>query len=206
MSIDRIKIEEAIELCRKFLQQVSATLHQLQSMIGKLFHVSKCTLGARAFLLRLLDFLRQAWGGGGISEGYGFYSIEYPDYIRQWGFCIASLECLNLLFAIRIWAQAWKGLNVLYWDNMATVCATSSARAEDPLIRGALRELWWWSATGDFQLTVRHKPGSEMSVPDMISRAHVNEAGKQKFAEFLTETKEQQILVDSTRLMPPIPL
>ena len=130
-------------------------------------------------------------GGGGVCWGSGFYSLEYPDYIRDLTLSISSLECLNLLFAVRIWATAWSRAHVLiYCDNMATVCAAGSARAEDLIITGALRELWWIAATRDIQIAVRHKPVAQMLVPDMLSRAGLDKAGAEKFRNFLDSTDE----------------
>ena len=179
MAIDRSKIREAVDLCRAFMQTDRVTLHQLQKLTGKLFHVSKCTCGARAFLARIFDLLRLAereqivtvstgaradvaWfvayleefngvtamkpriaqfvaevdscleGGGGIAKGQGYYTICYPAYITDKKLSISSLECLNLLFAMRLWAGVWQGTHVIiFCDNMAMVCATGSARAED---------------------------------------------------------------------------
>ena len=95
---------------------------------------------------------------------------------------------------------------MIFCDNMATVCATGSARAEDPLIRGALGELWWWSSTRDIQLAVRHKQGVNMEVPDMLSRAYVSKAGWEKFKAFKAASSEEEIHVADNVLKPPISL
>ena len=146
-------------------------------------------------------------GAGGISKGQGFYAVKYPDYIARLGLSISSLECLNLLFAVCIWGDSWQGTNVLlFCNNMAIVCAVGSARAEDPLIRGAVRELWWWSATRDFELTVRHRPGAEMEMPDMLSWAYNDSMGRRKFDKFIKNTVEKEIVVGDHILMPPLPL
>ena len=62
-----------------------------------------------------------------------------------------------------------------------TMCAAGLARAEDPLIRGALRELWWIAATKDVQISIKHKPGAEMQTPDMLSRAYLDQEGAHNF-------------------------
>ena len=74
------------------------------------------------------------------------------------------------------------------------------------MIREALRELWWWLATRDFELTVRHKPGLEMTIPDMLSRAHNDVVGNKKFREFKEKTTEKEIQLESRSLMPTMPL
>ena len=60
MSIDPARIQEAVDLCFAILQRQSTTLKELQSLVGKLMHVSKCCPPARHFTARILDLLRAA--------------------------------------------------------------------------------------------------------------------------------------------------
>ena len=252
MAIDRERIEEALILCVKFLESNRVTLHQMQKLMGKLYHASKCTVSSRAFLARMLDLLRaasraqvvkitrdarmdaawllaflQVFNGktmikathaqvvahidsclkeaGSICEGMGYYRLEYPDYLVGMSLPIASLECFNLLVAIRLWIEQWSGLHVLlFCDNMATVAASNSAHAEDSLLQGALREVWWLAAAHDVQLTIRHKPGVDMVVPDMLSRVGISRSHRAMYDEFVNVTDESRLLVPINLLVPPI--
>ena len=142
-------------------------------------------------------------GAGGISQGQGFYSTKFLRYLTDLGLSILSLECLNLLFAVRLWVDSKSGANVLlFCDNMATVCAVGSARAEDPLIRGGLTPSYGGGRLPETELTVRHKPGLEMTIPDILSRAHNDVVGNNKFREFNEKTTEKEIQLDSRILMP----
>ena len=146
-------------------------------------------------------------GGGGYCEGYGFYAIKYPEYLTDCGFSISSLECLNVLFALRLWAPAWSGKHVLiFCDNAATVSAANSCRAEDPLIRAVLREFWWLSAVWDVQLAIRHKPGKEMETADLLSRAYLSPNHHRRFEEFCRDSSECRLNVNSGFLSPPLHL
>ena len=49
ISIDRERIDEAIEACRKFLNSVTITRKSLEKFLGRIFHAIKCTEGARRF-------------------------------------------------------------------------------------------------------------------------------------------------------------
>ena len=60
MAIDQARIREALDLCLGFMQAVDISLRELQVLVGKLCHVSKCSAPARRFTARLLDLLRQA--------------------------------------------------------------------------------------------------------------------------------------------------
>ena len=79
--------------------------------------------------------------------------------IRELELPISSIECFNLLVALRLWGDEWRGSTVLLFsDNWATVCAMESGRAQDPLIRAMMREAWMVAAVGDSDLVVRHLP------------------------------------------------
>ena len=146
-------------------------------------------------------------GGGGECAVLGFYAVEYPEYIQVLGLAIASLECFNLLMALRLWARAWAGKHVkVFCDNWATVCSLGSCKAEDPIIRAALREVWMITAREDIQLSVEHRPGAEMVVADMLSRAHLSREGAQKLSEYQKGSGETRLQVRSSVLMPPIAL
>ena len=60
MSIDPARIAEAVTLCMAFLRKQHTSLKELQSLVGKLMHVSKCCPPARRFTARILDLLRAA--------------------------------------------------------------------------------------------------------------------------------------------------
>ena len=135
----------------------------------------------------------------------GFYTQDYPESIKKWGFSINALECFNTLLAIRLWVREWSGVTVLIFvDNWATVCALNSGRVQDPLMRGCLREAWWLTAMLDINLVVRHKPGTEMETADTLSRAGLSEAYEKKFAKFVAETSEVQKYLPWEMLQPPL--
>ena len=60
MAIDQERIDEARCLCAEFLRRDFITLREIQSLVGKIFHVPKCASPARRFCSRLLDLLRAA--------------------------------------------------------------------------------------------------------------------------------------------------
>ena len=60
MTIPEEKLQEIRVLLNEWLSYDSCTLKQLQSLIGKLQHVSCCIRGGRIFINRLLNTLREA--------------------------------------------------------------------------------------------------------------------------------------------------
>ena len=146
-------------------------------------------------------------GGGGICDGMGYYKQTYPEAITKCQFSINALECLNTLIAIRLWCKEWSGLTVLIFvDNWATVCALNSGRAQDVLMRGALREVWWIAALSDINIKVRHKPGVEMHIADTLSRAEFSKMYTNRYEEFARNTKEVERRVPWNMLGPPLPI
>ena len=57
MAIDPAKVEEACLFCLDLLSTSSIPVRKFQKFLGKLFHTTKCTTGARTFFNRLLDAL-----------------------------------------------------------------------------------------------------------------------------------------------------
>ena len=74
----------------------------------------------------------------------------------------------------------------------------NSAKVEDPLLQGAVREAWWWAATEDVQITV------QMIIPDMLSRASFSGTQSDMFDHFVESTDEVRLIVPVSALKPPM--
>ena len=254
MSIDPIRIAEALEMCHQFMRADTVTYKHMQTFLGKVFHVIKCSPPARRFTARLLDLFRSmsrageatisyqakldtAWmlaflpafngvtlikaetadhvaqvdacpvGAGGICDGHGFYRLAFPEGILQCHFAIAALECFNVLVACRLWCKEWAGKRILLLsDNWATVCAANSGSAVDPLIRAAIREIWWLSAVHDVDLVIRHRPGAELVTADALSRAELSREHEERLRVILANSNELERNIPMELLSPPLPI
>ena len=146
-------------------------------------------------------------GIGGAWWGKHTYGVQLPDYIRKLGLGISSIECWNLLVAVRLLSAEWSGKTVLlFTDNWATACAVESGRAEDPLIRGALRELWYWAVTRDVDIVVRHIPGQSMGVVDALSRRAFDVGAANRVHEFMQGAVESECKLCAVLQRPPLAL
>ena len=146
-------------------------------------------------------------GAGGVWWGKHTYGVQLPEYITQLNLSISSLECWNLLVAVRLWSALWTGKTVLiFTDNWATACAIESGRADDPLIRGALREMWYWAATRDIDVVVRHIPGESMGVVDALSRRSFDSNAADRVKQFMQVAVETECRLCDVLLAPPLPL
>ena len=72
ISIPANKIAEIMALVRTWQGRSCATKHQLQSLLGKLHHVSKCVKPARLFVSRMLDTLRSVPDRGRVALNADF--------------------------------------------------------------------------------------------------------------------------------------
>ena len=144
-------------------------------------------------------------GGGGYCHQLGYYHMQYPPSITICDFSIASLECFNLLVAVRLWIVQWTGLiTLLFSDNWAVVCALQSGRANDPLIQACIREIWWLAATNDVELVVRHRPGAELQTADTLSRICTRSTSRFTDNAFLETLSVPPFEVCPRHLAPPL--
>ena len=97
LSIPPAKVNEILQLLRKWQCKTTATKHQLQSLLGKLHHISKCVRPARLFVGRMLDTLRQA-----PETGYTHLSTEFQKDVSWF---------LNFL-------PAYNGVNMMHYANI----------------------------------------------------------------------------------------
>ena len=143
-------------------------------------------------------------GLGGVWWGEQFYRVPLPESIKGLGLPISSIECYNLLVALRLWVSSWRALTVLIFsDNWATVCAMQLGRAQDSLISSVMREAWLLAALGDVELVIRHLPGADMGVADALSRESFSEEAGVLFERFRAEAREVEVGVSRQVLSPP---
>ena len=93
---------------------------------------------------------------------------------------------------------------LIFTDNWSTACALESGRVDDPVIRGALREIWLWAAVGDVDVVVRHMPGECMGVVDALNRQGFDQRARSKVEVFTTRAVGKRVGVPDDMLRPPI--
>ena len=86
LEMPEYKIKQTLGLVKSWLTKTSASKRELQSLLGKLFHISKCVKNARLFVGRMLTTLRQAPDSGHIKLDTEFkkdlkwFHIFLPQY------------------------------------------------------------------------------------------------------------------------------
>jgi hypothetical protein len=91
MSIPPGVLEDTRLLVVKWLHKQRATRHELQQVLGKLFHSGKCCAAARLFVGRMLETLRAAPPQGTIhlSQGFKLDLKWFADFLPSFnGICL----------------------------------------------------------------------------------------------------------------------
>ena len=97
------------------------------------------------------------------------YFCEIPEYFRLVG-SIVHFEAVNILVAVRMWAQKFKDKNIFIWcDNWAVVNAFNNNKIRDTLLMASVRSVWLYTAMFNIHLKVQHIRGKENQYADILS-------------------------------------
>ena len=97
------------------------------------------------------------------------YALPLPASFTQ--FHITQLEMLNVIVALKVWANVWQDKKItLYCDNMAVVEVVTTGKTRDPFLATCARNIWLLTAIFNIQLQVLHVPGKANVTADLLSR------------------------------------
>ena len=134
--------------------------------------------------------------GCGAICGTKYYGREFPEFVISLEHPIAHLELLNIVVAVKLWADSWGGHRVrIDCDNMNSVLALQTGRARDPFMQHCAREIYLYCARFDIDLLVSHAPGAAMQRADALSREHLS-------ARYRAMVDEDRALKSATRVNP----
>lgn len=112
------------------------------------------------------------YAGGGVGVGR-YYTLNYTDAHRQTYPSIVHLEAINLLVLYRTMADFISDpatLVVIYTDNLGLRYALETGKTKDGILASCAREMWLMAAAHNHQVTIRHKPGTDLVLADALSR------------------------------------
>ena len=141
--------------------------------------------------------------GCGAYNGSQFYSERFPDDLLAVQHSIAHLELLNIVVAVRTWAELWAHQRVaVQCDNMNACLAVRSGRTRDRFMQACVRELFHLSTVHDLELQVTHCPGVTLQRADALSRAHTGQVYADRVAADvgLRRARQVRIAVDTFRV------
>ena len=86
---------------------------------------------------------------------------------------IVHLEMLNLVIALKLWAQDWAHSAVkFYCDNLAVVQVVRTGKIRDNMLALCLRNIWLITASYDIDLHIDHIQGQANKIADLLSRIY----------------------------------
>ena len=107
----------------------------------------------------------------GLGGAYGsmVYALPIPrGYIN---YNIAHLEILNIVVALKVWANYWANQRVcIHCYNMAVVEVLHSGKARDPTLAFLARNIWLICAIFNIHIIVVHIPEKSNTLADLLSR------------------------------------
>ena len=135
--------------------------------------------------------------GCGAVAGDQFYAEQFPDCVVAENHCIAHLELLNIVVAIKVWQRRWTGWTVqIYCDNLNSVFVLQTGKSRDPFMRACAREVLLYTAAKDIDIQICHRPGLDMVWADALSREHTH-------PRFAARVRDDPHLRAGTRLVVP---
>ena len=108
---------------------------------------------------------------GIFADNDWLYTDWEADFPTAANLHINFKEAISVLLAARRWGDSWTGKEIIVFsDNQAAVGMLNKGSTANPSMMHALRELFWWSAVHDFELTAVYVPGEENIFSDCVSR------------------------------------
>ena len=112
------------------------------------------------------------------------YSVPIERNYKN--FTIVHLEMLNLLVAMRLWADHWSSQKVvLFCDNQAVISVLNNGRTNDRTLTAIARNIQMIAAIKDINLNVVHILGKNNTVADLLSRWDITPDNYQKLTNLL---------------------
>ena len=117
--------------------------------------------------------------GCGAYTGEEYYAERFPHGVMQQEHMIARLELLNVVVALKVWGECWRGHRVqVKCDNQNACLAVRTGRSRDPFLQHCMRELFVVGVSFDVELRLVHWPGKEMTRADALSRMHKDDGAR----------------------------
>ena len=112
-------------------------------------------------------------GGAGAFKADWFYTHWDSDFPEVTKLHINLKEIFSVYLASLRWAESWRNKHiVVYTDNTATMFMINKGSTRNSVAMSWLRQLFWLSATHNFQLTAKFIKGKDNVTSDFLSRLH----------------------------------
>ena len=97
------------------------------------------------------------------------YQLPVPKNYKNMG--IVHMEMVNIVVALRAFGPMWSGKLILVkCDNEAVVHVLSAGHTQDPFLGACARNVWYWAAQHDIEVSYVHVLGRNNQIADLLSR------------------------------------
>ena len=140
---------------------------------------------------KLVD-LDACLNGMGAVCGKQIYQTSVPYQFL--GHNIATIEMLNILVSLNIWADQWNSTVVrIACDNEAVVKVLNSGHTRCPHLGAIARNIFMKAAKNDIALHIVHIPGKENNIADLLSRWDGSNAHKIKLDSLISDYQWKEV-------------
>ena len=99
---------------------------------------------------------------------------------------IVQLEMLNVVVALKIWADSWANKCIhIYYDNHAVVDVLTYGNTRDQILATSARNVWLFTAMFNIDLVVSHIKDADNRVADLLSRWHITTDNNKKLSHLV---------------------
>ena len=142
-------------------------------------------------------------GCGGLSTFQYFHAMFPPEVLTAYA-QFHLLKALAILVAVCLWGHLWSGLRIQVRKHMKTrliatnapvVSALSSGKVKNHLLTGILREIWFVTASLEFELCAVHLSGEENRAADLLSRWHLDRVFEEPFRHLPSFPELTEVIV-----------
>ena len=137
--------------------------------------------------------------GLGACFGNMVYALPLPAGFMN--LHITQLEMLNVVVALKVWANIWANKIIkINCDNLAVVEILKSGKTRDPFLATCARNVWLITAMFNIDIIIIHVPGVSNQVADLLSRWTVTCNPQCKLKQLLPDFCWTDTHIDLTKL------
>ena len=137
--------------------------------------------------------------GLGASFGNEVYALPLP--VGFLNLHITQLEMLNVVVALKVWANIWANKRIkISCDNLAVVEILKSGKTRDAFLATCARNIWLITAMFNIDIIIIHVPGISNQVADLLSRWTITSNPQSKLMQMLPHFQWIDTHIDLTKL------
>ena len=137
--------------------------------------------------------------GLGACFGNKVYALPLP--VGLMNLHITQLEMLNVVVALKVWANIWANKRIkISFDNLAVVEILKSGKTRDAFLATCARNVWLITAMFNIDIIIIHVPGVNNQVADLLSRWTITSNPQSKLMQMLPQFQWTDTHIDLTKL------